>query len=118
MPTETAEARAPRRGEIWETTSSRRLLVLQRDVLNDELATVVAVIVTEVSQRAPEPVRVRLAPPATGLERALWVKIPLLVTLPAAALARVVATLDPDEMSRVDAAVVRVLDLGMVRPHS
>ena len=113
MPTEII----PRRGQIWECADGRTLLVIQHDGLNAELQTVVGLLATDVAQRAPEPVRVVLGTEATGLDHRLWVKVPLFVTVSRSLLARLVATVDPAHLARVEAAVIRAIDLRIDLRH-
>jgi hypothetical protein len=69
-------------------------------------------IATDLSQMAPEPVRVRLSRDDTGLGQAVWVKVPLLVTVERSTLIRPVASLGDPALRRVLNALHRVLDLG------
>jgi mRNA-degrading endonuclease toxin of MazEF toxin-antitoxin module len=104
----------PARGEVWECTDGRNLLVIQHDRLIAELATVIGLIVTDVIQRAPEPVRIGLSSEATGLSYPLWVKVPLVVTVDRTLLERRLAMVAPTHMQRVEAALARVLNLRIV----
>ena len=114
MSTDETTPASPLRGEIWLESEGRKLLVIQHDALNRELDTVATVVVTDARQRAPEPVRVSLSPDSTGLYRRLWVKIPLLVTVPRLGLGQCIARVRDSEMQRIDDAVARVLNLSGV----
>lgn len=107
LPTE----RTPSRAEVWECVDGRNLLVIQHDRLNSELATVVGLVVTDVRQSAPEPVRIPLSAVATGLDYPLWVKVPLIVTVDRSLLQRLLTVVPTPEMERIEAALLRVLDL-------
>jgi mRNA-degrading endonuclease toxin of MazEF toxin-antitoxin module len=100
-----------RRGEIWECHDGRAVLVVQHPRLNAELPTVIGLVVTDVAQRAPEPIRVALTAEETTIGRPMWVKIPLVLTLDRRALQVLLAVVDPRRMAAVDAALARVLGL-------
>lgn len=103
------------RGEIWGFGPGEpplTLLVVQADTLTEVAPTVAGLLVTTSEQEADYPVTVRLGPDETGVDRAAWVKVTQVHTVPVGDARRRIGRVTPGTMRSIDRALIDVLDLS------
>jgi len=106
------------RGDVYwvdlhgDGTAVRPYLVLQSDALNDVVSSTIAVPLTLAPQKAGPPLTIELDPGESGLDEPTWIRVTKPQTLPTDRFTDRTATLSPERLAQVVAALSEVLELS------